>query len=240
MDSASKCVSFILVRPEFLGNIGSVARAMKNFGLSDLRFVDAPKGFKDSESRKMAVGAFDILKRAKVFETLADAVADLNYVVATSSGKQRNQTFVSPNQVAERLSATDTHLKCGIVFGGERNGLTNDEIAYCHSVLRIETDPSFSVLNLAQAACITAYALSTSHPPASKSTSPIDPPPTMQELDNLFLEMNELLRKTGFARERNEKQVLAELQNLLQRALPTRREFALLKGAMKSVGKGLK
>jgi tRNA C32,U32 (ribose-2'-O)-methylase TrmJ len=62
----------------------------------------------------------------------------------------------------------------------------------------------------------------------------------MQELDNLFLEMNELLRKTGFARERNEKQVLAELQNLLQRALPTRREFALLKGAMKSVGKGLK
>ena len=85
-------IYFVLVRPVYLGNIGAFARLLKNFGFQNLRFVDAPRNYKDAEARKMAVGAFDILKSSETFNTLQEALSDINFVVGTTAGQQRSQS----------------------------------------------------------------------------------------------------------------------------------------------------
>src|SRR3984885_15562816 len=95
-------VYFILVRPVYLGNIGSMARLIKNFGFSNLRLVEAPRNYKDAEARKMAVGAFDVLKASQVFNTLNEAVEDMNLVIGTSTGQQRSQPLVALSQAVEQ------------------------------------------------------------------------------------------------------------------------------------------
>src|SRR5271170_1975124 len=121
-------ISFILVRPEALGNIGSVARILKNFGFSDLRLVDAPRTYKDAESRKMAVGAFDVLKASSIFRNLPEAVDNLHFVIGTTSGHQRNQPGQSLVDALKLAPLSGASEKIGIVFGGERNGLRTEEL----------------------------------------------------------------------------------------------------------------
>jgi tRNA (cytidine32/uridine32-2'-O)-methyltransferase len=168
-------VYFILVRPVYLGNIGSMARLIKNFGFSNLRLVDAPRNYKDAEARKMAVGAFDVLKKCATFETFHDSIRDMNFVIGTSAGQQRSQPLVTLADALEQVGRSDSANKIAVVLGDERNGLSNEELVSCHSVARIPTAPSFPSLNVAQAACVIAYELSKRSRPLS-SMQDIDAP----------------------------------------------------------------
>src|SRR4051812_44535385 len=118
---------FILVRPVFHGNIGAVARVLKNFGMRNLRFVQPPRGYKDSEARKMSVGAFDVLKASQVFETLEAALKDVNIAVGTTSGQHRAFEPVSLPDLTPVLIEAAKNNKVAIVFGDERNGLLKAE-----------------------------------------------------------------------------------------------------------------
>ena len=152
--------TFVLVRPSFLGNIGSVARVLKNFGFTELRLVAPPKNYKDAEARKMSLGAFDLLKNAKIYETLSDALKDVNYSVGTSCGTQRENELVSLEQLPQQLSDLALRLKkVAFVFGEERDGLTKDELNRCDVVVSIPTDPNFASLNVSHAIGIFAYEL---------------------------------------------------------------------------------
>ena len=136
-------VYFVLVRPVYLGNIGSMARLIKNFGFSNLRLVDAPRNYKDAEARKMAVGAFDVLKKCATYETFHESICDMNFVIGTSAGQQRSQPLVSLSDALEQVGRSDSANKIAVVLGDERNGLSNEELVSCHVVARIPTDPGF-------------------------------------------------------------------------------------------------
>jgi tRNA (cytidine32/uridine32-2'-O)-methyltransferase len=228
---------FILVRPVFHGNIGASARVLKNFGIRNLRFVQPPHGYMHSEARKMAVGAFDVLKEAQIFDTLDDALKDVNLAVATTSGQQRALQLVSlPDISGTLIDAAAAGNKVAVVFGDERNGLLTTELERCHHMVTIPTDPEFAALNMAQAIAVCAYELTRTVPrkdlQAVKYTSGA-------EDDELFSQLDVLLDKIEFTKKFNRNNVMTELRQFYQRAHPTDRELELLSGAIRKISRKL-
>jgi TrmH family RNA methyltransferase len=229
-------IIFILVRPQFLGNLGSTARVMKNFGFEKLRLVAPPHNYKGAEARKMAVGAFDILKNAELYATLGEALSDVVLAVGTTSGNQRefkqepidaSARFIAESSSSESAAATN---RCAIVFGDEVNGLSRAELQRCHHVTTVPTNPEFAALNLSQAVGICAYELNRAL--GGARNQPAQEYPTGAFDDELFASLEQLLNDTGFTRTFNRAKVMAELRSFYQRAHPTKREAELLMGAL--------
>jgi tRNA/rRNA methyltransferase len=152
-----KMPCIILVNPFLDQNVGSVARAMLNFGLSELRVVDPVCDIRSDAARALAAGAAEVLEKAKVYPTVKECISDLNRVIATTiRPRYMSQTIFSPSAGAA-YALEQNGLSVGIMFGRERSGLTNDEIALADSILTIPTFPGFSSLNLAQAVNIVSY-----------------------------------------------------------------------------------
>lgn len=248
-------IVFVLVRPSFLGNIGSVARVLKNFDFHALRLVAPPKAYKDAEARKMSLGAFDILKNARVFETLSEALADVNTIIGTTCTHQREIDFRSVHEL-DQIVKVDSENRVAIIFGEERDGLLKDELAKCHQIITIPTNPDFPSLNLAQAVGIFAYELSRSKEhstrrsasgtgsnpePISSSTSPAadsrneDRYSTGAEDDELFNELDKLLHRVEFSRQYNKQIIFQKLRSLYLRARPTSRESGMLRGIISKI-----
>ncbi len=233
-------IYFVLVRPVFLGNIGAFARLLKNFGFRRLRFVDAPKNYKDAEARKMAVGAFDVLKSSETFPTLQTALADINLVVGTTAGQQRSQTPLPLARALEKVRASSGN-KIAIVFGDERNGLSNEEIALCHILTCIDTDKQFPSLNVAQAGCVIAYELSKMRDQSSQRSASAAGVilPTGEAVDETFEQIETLLDRIEFSRKFNKEVVTKELRRLYYKAEPTKRESDLLRGVLHKLNQAL-
>ena len=135
----------VLVEPQIGENIGAAARAMGNFGLSRLRIVNPRQGWPNDKARMMAAGADDILERAEIFMTFEAAIADCHYVIAaTARAHDQAKPVVSPWQAAQlaapRVASGET---VALVFGRERNGLENDEIALADAILTLPVNPRF-------------------------------------------------------------------------------------------------
>ncbi len=147
--------AIILVRPQLGANIGAAARAMLNFGLTDLRLVAPRDGWPNPDAGPSASGADAVLADARVFATVAEAVADLTLVFATTV---RNRALTRPVATpAGAAAAMRAAGSSGIVFGPERAGLLTDDLAVAHAILTIPVNPDFGSLNLAQAVLVTAY-----------------------------------------------------------------------------------
>ncbi len=149
----------ILVRPQLADNIGACARAMANGGLFHMRLVSPRDGWPQEKAWRMASGADRILEEATVHVTVADAVADLHHVFATCP---RPRHIVKPvltarGAAAELRAAAGRDLRCGILFGPERAGLDNDDMAEADALVRFPLNPAFMSLNLAQAVMVMAY-----------------------------------------------------------------------------------
>ncbi len=149
----------VLVRPQLGQNIGMVARAMLNCGLTDLRLVCPRDGWPSAEAQAAASGADRVLEAARLFDDTAAAVADLQRVYATSArGRGMVQRVVTPRRAAEEMrGAILAGQRVGLLFGPERSGLTNDDVALADSVLQVPLNPAFASLNLAQAVLIAGY-----------------------------------------------------------------------------------
>ena len=150
-------IAVILVEPQTPGNIGSVARAMKNFGMTDLRLV-RPCDHLDREALWMAVKAEDILQSAKTYPTLAEALAGIQFSVATSN-RRRETHFPSftPREIAQQIAAFSPVTTCALVFGGEKNGLSTEDVHTCRVLSTITTAPVQNSLNLSHAVMIYLY-----------------------------------------------------------------------------------
>ncbi|MGH7489047.1 MAG: RNA methyltransferase, partial [bacterium] len=149
----------ILVRPQLADNIGMVARAMANFGLEHLRLVEPRDGWPNEKARIAASGANFIVDGAEAFPTFKDALAGLNWVVATTA-RQRDlvKPVMTPEQAVQELRRRfGEGQRCGILFGPERNGLETSEIADADAVVMAPVNPNFASLNLAQAALLLSY-----------------------------------------------------------------------------------
>lgn len=149
----------ILVRPQMGENIGAVARAMTNFGLSELRLVKPRDGWPNRKAMEMAAGAAHIIEGVKVFETFAEASADLQHLYATTARLRYMEKQVKePSDAMQALTEQQAGgWRCALVFGPERTGLENDEVAACDTLITIPTSPENSSLNLAQACVIVGY-----------------------------------------------------------------------------------
>ena len=194
--------SIILSRPQLGENIGAAARAMANFGLDDLRLVAPRDGWPNEKANHMAVGAAFVNEKARVYQTLEEALGDLNLVYATTA-RDRGTTKEArtPEEAAKRLrKAAARGEKTGILFGNERAGLDNDEISLTDAVIMVPTS-EFTSLNLGQTVLVTAYEwlrAGDCTPPARIEHGPYHRKPTREEMFGLFDHLERELAESGF------------------------------------------
>ncbi len=148
--------AIILVSPQMGENIGACARAMKNFGCMDLRIVAPRDGWPNDRAEAVAVGAVDIIHNAKIYQTLKEGIADLEYLYATTAqSRDMNKSFTTLKHLP---SSYPKDSKVGIMFGRESSGLTNNEVSLANKIITIDTT-EFSSLNIAQAVSLVCYKL---------------------------------------------------------------------------------
>jgi tRNA/rRNA methyltransferase len=154
---SSPKIAIILVEPQMGENIGAVARAMKNFSLSDLRLVSPRDGWPNAKAESMSVGAVDLIHTAQIYESIQDAISDLEYVyAATAAPRDMNKNYILSRDIYMDLPNV---ASLGIMFGRENCGLNNKEIAYANKIVTIDTDVNFSSLNIAHSVAVICYEL---------------------------------------------------------------------------------
>ncbi len=153
--------AIILMVPQMGENIGAAARAMGNFGLTDLRLVAPRDGWPNEKAIAMAAGALPDIVSVSVFETLDEAIADIQFLLATTARRRDmvKPVFSSSGAAAELQKKTLQENKTAILFGRERNGLENEEVAKAQGIIQIATNPNFASLNLGQSVLLMAYEL---------------------------------------------------------------------------------
>lgn len=222
----------VLVRTQEEGNIGSTARAMANMGLTDLVLV-SPVSKPDRVARAFAVGAGEILDRARLVNTLDEALEPFNRVIGTTSARARDPRIplIVPSELPAILGKETSQRRTALVFGPEASGLNNEELARCSHWVRVPCAPQQPTLNLSQAVLIVAYEHYLSRLEA-RVDDDLDATEaaTAGEIEGLFAQLVPLLERVGFARDDTFGSVLKDLRLLAGRAEMTRREVALLRG----------
>jgi tRNA/rRNA methyltransferase len=226
-------IRVVLVEPQHSGNIGAVARAMKNMALSRLVLVN-PADHLAMEARMMAMHALDILQRAQVVGTLSQAIADAGYVVGTTRrlgrSRQAQQTSRSIAPLLLELAASNP---IALVFGREDSGLSNDELAQCHELVNIPAHPTFGSLNLAQAVLLVCYELY-----VSTAIQPLAPPPalaTTAEVERLYTRMQEVLRRIGFLHGSNPDRMMGYFRRFFARYGLKSRDVRVFLGVFRQI-----
>jgi len=187
----------ILVRPQLGANIGKAARAMLNFGLTEMRLVAPRDGWPNPDAGPSASGADIVLENAQVFPTLAEAVADCAHVYATTVRRRDLiKPVVTPEQAA--LEITQQSGRSAFLFGPERSGLDTEDVALARKIVTVPINPEFGSLNLAQAVILTAYEWSKHQSLSQPTEREMDPPAPQAELDGLIAHLEKMLEPTGY------------------------------------------
>ena len=189
----------VLVRPQLGQNIGKAARAMLNFGLTELRLVAPRDGWPNPDAGPAASGADVVLERASVFPTVAAAVADCSLVCASTVRRRELVTpVIGPEEMAARITASPE--RSAILFGPERSGLATEEVALAHAIVTVPINPKFGSLNLAQAVILLAYEWS-KHDRAALAQPPardLELPAPHGELEGMIAQLNDALLAKGY------------------------------------------
>jgi tRNA/rRNA methyltransferase len=235
--------SVILSCPQLGENIGAAARAMKNFGLSDLRLVSPRDGWPNKKADAMAAGAIDVVQQARVFNDLKDALADLQLVFATTA-RDRGTTkeVITPAEAAQRLrKASARGERTALLFGNERAGLDNEEISLADAVITVPT-AEFASLNLGQAVLLLSYEWFRSAdttPSSSIEHAPIHRKPTREEMLQLFEHLEHELTASGFLYPPDKRgAMIRAMRATLHRARLTYQEVQTLRGMIVALVKG--
>jgi TrmH family RNA methyltransferase len=234
-------IRVVLVNTQHPGNIGSTARAMLTMGLSELVLV-SPSRFPHPQARMTAAHAEGVIDSARVVPTLAEAIADCGWVVASSARPRHlGDEPLPPWDAAARAVATAASAKVAIVFGCERTGLTNEELQLCHAVTMIPANPGYSSLNLSQAAQVLAYemrrAALSELPALSGRQGPLYAPPSADEMEHFYAHFERILLSTGFLDPANPRLLMRRLRQFFNRAGPDRNELNILRGILTSIEK---
>jgi TrmH family RNA methyltransferase len=233
----------ILVRPQLADNIGACARAMANGGLFHMRLVAPRDGWPQEKAWRTASGADRILDAATVHDTVTDAVADLHHVFATCP---RPRHIVKPvltarGAAAELRQICTRDLRTGLLFGPERAGLDNDDMAAADALVRFPLNPAFMSLNLAQAVMVMAYEWWTADdgtPPRALMTNE-SKVATKAKLDNFLTHLVDELDACGFLRNRPKRPgMVRNLRHLFQRGEVTEQELRTLHGVVTELAIG--
>lgn len=230
----------ILVRPQLGENIGKAARAMLNFGLTDMRLVAPRDGWPNPSAGPAASGADIVLEAAQVFDSVADAVADCNHVYATTVRRRGVTKPVVTPQVAAGQIVT-AQGRSAILFGPERSGLETEDVAIAQHILTVPINPDFGSLNLAQAVILVAYEWSKTSAGAglaSPTAIAIDPPAPMEELDGMFDQLCDMLEaKNYFFPEGRASMTRRTLRNLMTKPQWDSNEVRTFRGVLSTLAK---
>lgn len=227
-------IRIVLVHTSHPGNIGAAARAMKTMSLKHLCLVN-PKIFPDVNATAMAAGADDILARAIITSTLAEALVGSKIVFGTSARlRALSLSTLDPKKAAKIIAKKAKTNKIAIVFGRENNGLTNEELEMCNYHIHIPTNPEFSSLNIAQAVQLIAYeiknAVITNITVPSKEELA-----NIEEMQNLYQHLEQALTKIRFLNSNNQHRLMAKLKRLFNRAQLEQTEVGILRGILTTI-----
>ena len=187
----------VLVRPQLGQNIGKAARAMLNFGLTELRLVDPRDGWPNPDAGPAASGADVVLKHAKVFDTVQQAISDCSIVYA-STVRRRDVILpvFKPEEAADTIASSQR--RSAILFGPERSGLETDEVALANAIVTVPINPEFASLNLAQAVILFAYEWSKRSELAVPPAKELEPAAPHGEVEGLIMHLEEALEERGY------------------------------------------
>ncbi|MDA9979655.1 RNA methyltransferase [Gammaproteobacteria bacterium] len=241
MNPLNEFVQIVLVETSHPGNIGSVARAMKNMGLSRLALIN-PKKFPHDEATALAGNAGDVLEKAQVFSSIEEAVKNSKIIFATSARERTIEWPVaSAKDAAQEINQLAAeNIEVSILFGREDRGLTNEELQLSNKHLIIPADPEYPVLNIAMSTQVVCYELyQASH------NEPIGPwqdfpEYTSQELQHLIDHFNETVFKLDLIDPKNPKQILTRMERMFRRLYPDQMEGNFLRGFLKAVNNRIK
>ncbi len=231
----SNC-KIVLVRPRDPNNIGAVARAMKNFGFSDLAVVGVhPPNWNEVTS---AVNATDVLASAQLFSTLSEATADCNLVVGTTDHTrvESKQTVFTPFDLSRTLSEAD--YKLALVFGSEKHGLTNEDLSQCHRVMSIPTLPDCPSMNLGQAVAVCCYELIRNQAQTEILPRPAETA-TARATEEMVQQALEVLRQIDFVLPGNESDLKRRIRSSFFRFNLNKYDVEMLCGILNRIKRGL-
>ena len=241
MNPINTFVQIVLVETSHPGNIGSVARAMKNMGLSNLVLIK-PKKFPHQEATALAGNATDILDRAQVFDSIEKAIQSSKVIYATSARERSIEwPILSAKDAASEIhSLAAEKIKVSILFGREDRGLTNEELQMANKHLIIPADPEYPVLNIAMSTQVVCYELFQAFQQEPLSSWQDFPEYTADELNHLIQHFNETVEALELVDKKNPKQILTRIERMFRRLYPDQMEGNFLRGFLKAVNKRIK
>jgi tRNA/rRNA methyltransferase/tRNA (cytidine32/uridine32-2'-O)-methyltransferase len=229
-------IKIVLVETTHPGNIGAVARAMKNMNMTELCLV-APKIFPSSEATARAAGADDLLATANVVASLEEAIANCQLVIGTSARRRTiSWPELTPKQCAEKIIIHELNQKVAIVFGRENSGLKNHELDLCHYLLHIPCDQSYSSLNIAAAVQIVCYELFVAADIkenvqiGDKGECPLA---TAAQMESFYQHLHEALIDIGFMQPGQSKSIMRRLRRIYNRIQLDTKELDILRGILR-------
>ena len=233
--------AIILVRPQLGENIGTAARAMLNCGLMDMRIVAPRDGWPNVKALNAASGADAVIGGVQIFDTVADAVGELDLVYATTArGREMVKPVLTPRQAAESLRARP-EARAGILFGPERSGLDNDDVSLADAIIEVPLNPAFSSLNLAQAVLILSYEWRTAGGEISLQEAPAAgqiPTATKSEIINFFNMLEDELKKRDFyPTPAMQPKMARNMRNMFQRIQLSQQDVQSLFGIFKALSR---
>lgn len=233
-------IRIVLVATSHPGNIGSTARAMKTMGLRSLYLV-TPKSFPDPKANEMAAGADDLLRDAVVVDSLEEALAGCQLILATSA-RPRGLSLpgLIPYSAAELVNTKADGTQVALVFGREHAGLTNEELLKCHYHVHIPSDPEYSSLNLSQAVQILAYEMRMRllAPKADVSLKQ-DEEATADEIEQFYDHLKDVFVEIQFLKASNPRRLMQRVRRLFNRVQLEKMEVSILRGMLSQVQKSL-
>ncbi len=233
--------AIILVRPQLGENIGAVARAMHNFGLTDLRLVAPKNGWPNPRAIDMAASGISIVEKAKVYKSVAEAMHGIRYALATSArGRDMVKPVLEPCEAARVLHAQAKQGRTAILFGPERTGLENEDVILAEALVTIPTSPENPSLNLSQAAVVLAYEWFRAQESGIRDQNKPNPAPgplaPKQTLQGLFDQLEEYLEAVNHFRTRDKKKLMWQnLRSIFMRAHLNEQEVRTLRGVIRAL-----
>ncbi len=229
-------IKIVLVETSHPGNIGGVARAMKNMCMNQLRLVN-PKIFPHAEATSRASGADDLLARAGIYPTLQEAIADCQLVIGASA---RSRTIswpeISPRESAAKCLAQSAETNIALVFGRENSGLTNQELDLCQYLLKIPCNSEYSSLNLAAAVQVVCYELfiSAGEKQQNSQTDKDETPlASAEQMESFYQHLQQTLADIGFLQPEKTQSLMRKLRRIYNRTLLDTKELDILRGILR-------
>lgn len=229
-------IRIVLVEPSHPGNIGAVARAMKNMALEELVLV-RPKLYPHSDATARASGADDILARARVVTSVAEALEGCGFVAATTA-RDRDQNFrlLDVRDAAERIVSEARRASAAVLFGAERTGLTNEDLEAAHVLIRIPANEAYQSLNLAMAVQLVAYELFRARGAKIVPLPGVVPLASPEDMDRLYVHLAQVMEEIDFRdRTQSGTNLMARIRRFLQRAELDQNEVNILRGLLTAV-----